>query len=115
MRRVTRAFEVHTIAYLQGFDHRNRWFGVGRSLLGLGGLLTLLFTPIQALIVPVGNTSGANCSGIRSASMLCVGTPGDALEVRRWVMIAILVVVVIGYRPRWSALPHLWVTQHHVA
>lgn len=107
---VLTAIQTRVMTYLDEFDHRNRWFGVGRSFLALGNLITLLFTPMQALIVPVGSSSGAVCTNIRVVSLLCVGNPAAGLEWRRWAMIVILLVVASGYRPRFTALPHVWVT-----
>jgi antimicrobial peptide system SdpB family protein len=101
--------EMRVMAHLRGFDHRNRWFGTGRTILAIGNLITLVFTPIQALIVPIGDSSGAVCTNIRAASLLCVGDPHAAVDARRWVMIVILIIVASGYRPRWTALPHAWV------
>lgn len=103
------AVEHRVTSSIAGFDHRNRWFGVGRSVLALGNLVTLLFTPITALIVPIGSSHGAVCTNIRAVSVLCIGDPAAGVELRRWVMIGILLVVASGYRPRLTALPHVWV------
>lgn len=94
---------------LGSFDHRGRWFGIGRSLIALSTLSTLVFTPMRALVVPVGGLSGPNCTSIRRVSLLCVGDPASGLEVRRYVMIVVLLLVVIGLFPRWTAIPHAYV------
>ncbi|NEA42015.1 sporulation-delaying protein SdpB family protein [Streptomyces sp. SID11385] len=92
------------------FDLRNRWFGVGRTVLASAQLSVLLFTPLKALLVPVlGMGHYPRCDGVRAASAVCVGGGSVGDEVRRWVMVAILLLVVSGYRPRWTALPHAWV------
>lgn len=110
MKGALQVIELRVTSYLAGFDHRNRWFGVGRTVLALGNLVTLLFTPMRALIVPIGSSSGAVCTNIRAASLLCIGNPASGLEIRRWVMIAVLLLVASGFRPRFTALPHVWVT-----
>jgi antimicrobial peptide system SdpB family protein len=102
-------FEDRVMDFVIGFDHRNRWFGIGRSLIAVSGLTVLLFTPIAALTVPVGASPGTMCDGIRAASVLCVGDPSQFIEARRWVMIILLCVVASGYRPRFTAVLQLWV------
>lgn len=104
-RRRTRAA---TLSYISGFDHRTRWFAAGRTILGLGPLLTLLATPMAAFVVPVGTESGVRCGGVRSASVLCLGPDEIGLEPRRWLLIAIYAAVVAGVLPRLVGPLHLW-------
>lgn len=92
------------------WDHRSRGYAVGRSLLGLGSLITVLLTPIDALLVPDGTSRGAACDGLRSITVLCLGHPslGPQMEVRRWVLIAVFALVVAGLLPRWTGPLHCW-------
>lgn len=94
--------------HIAHFDHRRRWFGVGRAVLALGPLTALIFTPILALVVPVGAANTAQCDGIRAVSILCLGGPENSLEIKRWVLIAVFASVVSGVAPRWTAVPHVW-------
>jgi antimicrobial peptide system SdpB family protein len=101
---------AHVAGRTARFDLRTRWFGTGRTVLAAAQLSVLLFTPLKALLVPVlGMGHYPRCDGVRAASAVCLG--GDAVgdEARRWLMAAILLLVASGYRPRWTALPHLWV------
>lgn len=95
--------------YLASFDHRNRWFGMGRSLIALGPLTMLLTTPMRYFVVPVGPSPGTRCDADRGASILCLGNPDRHLELKRWVMVAILLSVVVGILPRVTAVLHWWV------
>lgn len=80
-------------------------------MLALAQLTILLFTPIEALLVPVLHRPDAPyCDGFNAMSMLCVGQGLGGVAVWRWVMIAVLIVVLVGIFPRWTALPHFWVS-----
>lgn len=91
------------------FDHRNRWFAIGRSTLALATLSEVLFTPLAALFHPVGGVGGPRCF-LGYASLYCMPLFGIGVAGRTLLLGAILVLVVIGYRPRLLALPHLWAT-----
>jgi antimicrobial peptide system SdpB family protein len=85
-------------------------FGAGRSLIALASLLTLLCTNSSALFFPmsVGPASG-RCTGAGKLLLFCLGGGYDYLEVKRWSAIAVLIVVVSGWRPRTTCLPHAYV------
>ncbi|MFD7335730.1 sporulation-delaying protein SdpB family protein [Streptomyces violascens] len=90
-------------------DLRSRWFGVGRTVIALAQLSVLLLTPVKALLVPVvAMGEYPRCDSVRGASALCLGGDALGMEPRRWLLIAILVAVASGYRPRWTAIPHAW-------
>ncbi|MGW5250221.1 sporulation-delaying protein SdpB family protein [Streptomyces sp. NPDC004129] len=94
---------------LSAFDFRSRWFGVGRSLICFAELTVVLITSPKALLTPVLTISdGARCGGVRAASAYCLvgGTPHA--EYARWILVAVLLVAAVGYRPRWTAIPQLW-------
>ena len=101
-------YTVRLAGHIADFDHRRRWFGVGRSVLALGPLTALIFTPILALVVPVGAANTAQCDGVRAVSILCLGGPENSLEIKRWVLIGVFASVVSGVAPRWTAVPHVW-------
>ncbi|MGW7548029.1 sporulation-delaying protein SdpB family protein [Streptomyces sp. NPDC054770] len=93
------------------FDPRSVWFGWGRTVIALAHVLTLALTPPAYLMPPVIDQGAPpQCGGVRAVSAYCLG--GDAIgqEWRRWVMVALLLLVASGYRPRWTVLPHAWVT-----
>ncbi|MBT0568537.1 sporulation-delaying protein SdpB family protein [Williamsia sp. CHRR-6] len=91
------------------FDPRTRWFGVSRSLIAIAQAVTLLLTPARYLIVPLDGapTAEPKCSGPAALSAYCLGG-NDHSQVRQWIIVAILLVVAGGYRPRWTALPHAY-------
>lgn len=85
-------------------------YGVGRTLLALGSLGTVLFSSTTSLFTPAqGLPAAPYCTGIVRATIYCLSPSGN-LELARWVSVGILVVVIAGWRPRWTALPHWWVT-----
>jgi len=94
---------------LSAFDFRSRWFGVGRSLICFAELTVVLITPSKALLTPVLTISnGARCGGVRAASAYCLVGGTSHAEYARWILVAVLLVAAVGYRPRWTAIPQLW-------
>lgn len=90
----------------------NPWtnvYGVGRSLLGLGTLLTLVFTLPEVLFTPALDIERVPvCLGLgERLSLFCLleGEPPLA----RWLAIAIMLLVVSGWRPRVTGVLHWWV------
>lgn len=82
--------------------------GAARTLLALGTLLTLAVNSSATLFIPVGNgQSTPVCRGIARHDLFCVADPHT--EIARWGAAAILLVVLTGWRPRWTALPHAYV------
>lgn len=74
--------------------------GLGRSLIAAAHLSILLFTSDDDLF-PL----GAECGGIRAVSPWCLDP-----AVARYGTITVLVLVISGYRPRWTCVPHWYVT-----
>lgn len=90
------------------FEFRTRLFAAGHALIAIALLSELLFAPLAALFHPVGATTGPRCEAIRAISIFCISGPDNHLEFKRIVIVAILVVAAIGYRPRYCAAPYLW-------
>ncbi|MEU8204048.1 sporulation-delaying protein SdpB family protein [Streptosporangium sp. NPDC049046] len=85
-------------------------YGLARTLMALGTLGTLLFSHSTSLFRPAqGMPDFPNCSGIAQVSVFCV-VPSDQLEIARFLSVSLLLLVVIGWRPRFTALGHWWVT-----
>jgi len=83
-------------------------YGLARSLLALATLGTLTFSTSTVLFHPVqGLPPSPYCSHLACLSLFCV-TKGK-LDAARWIAIAILAIVVSGWRPRWTAIPHWWI------
>jgi antimicrobial peptide system SdpB family protein len=86
-------------------------YGTARSAVALGTLVTLLLHDSQDLFRPFGTSIADQASRdfFVRWSIFLVG--GDArLELARWLCIGALILVVIGWRPRWTALPHWWIS-----
>jgi antimicrobial peptide system SdpB family protein len=93
------------------FDPRSPWFGWGRSVIALAHALTLALTPPAYLMPPVIDQGRPpQCGGVRAVSAYCLGGDSVGQEWRRWLMVAVLLLVASGYRPRWTVVPHAWIT-----
>lgn len=85
-------------------------YGVGRTLLALGTLGTLLFTHTSSLFRPTTQSAEyIHCGGLADATLYCL-LPLDHLEWGRMISIAVLIVTASGWRPRLTAIPQWWVT-----
>lgn len=86
-----------------------RALGVARSLLAVGSLITVGLTDHGILFGPAaGLPPGPRCEGAFGFTIFCV--PGLPVGVLRLLAAAILVVVASGWRPRWTCLPHWYVS-----
>jgi antimicrobial peptide system SdpB family protein len=98
-------------SFIHDISKENPWtnvYGVARSVLGLGTLLTLLFNDTGILFRPMAGVDDCpTCKGMAIYSIFCLF---DNLEVARWVCIAILGVVISGFMPRITSIFHAWVT-----
>jgi len=94
------------------FEPRGRPLAAARSLLALASGCLLALSPDRALFPrTAGVTDGPVCAGIGQVSMWCLAeSSGVDLLVCRVVALAVLAVVALGYRPRWTCVPHWYVT-----
>ncbi|MET8760877.1 sporulation-delaying protein SdpB family protein [Lentzea sp. NPDC004782] len=92
-------------------DPRGRALAVGRSLIAAGGLVVLLFSPDTALFDDlVWPPDGMRCSGVRAAALWCLaGSSDHGLLLSRVISIAVLLLVLSGFSPRWTCIPHWYV------
>jgi antimicrobial peptide system SdpB family protein len=85
-------------------------YGVARSLLALATAGTLAFSAAGSLFRPAaGLPLAPYCNGPGRISLFCL-VPHDQLWLGRWLAVAILLVVASGWRPRYTALFHWWVS-----
>ncbi len=94
------------------FDPRTRAYAAGRSLLALATMSVLLWSPDHVLFTGTASHGyGPRCDGFGQAGMWCLtdGVP-HGTSIARWVAVTVLAVVASGYRPRWTCLPHWYVT-----
>jgi antimicrobial peptide system SdpB family protein len=83
--------------------------GVARSLIALSTTLTLLLNAVPNLFRPGSGIPGVPVIvGFGKYSLFALLAPH--LELARWIAIALLIPVLIGWRPRFTGLIHWWVT-----
>ncbi|WP_089255181.1 sporulation-delaying protein SdpB family protein [Asanoa hainanensis] len=83
--------------------------GLARTVLAAGTLLTLLATDQRVLLSPLADgTVPPVCTGAARAGLWCL-VPDDQRWLAVFVSVAVLVVVIAGWRPRFTGLPHWWV------
>ncbi|MCK8100133.1 hypothetical protein MTN95_12215 [Bacillus sp. 2CMS4F] len=98
---------------ITGWDKKNPWtnvYGLARSIIALSSLLTLLVNHPSLIMKPAsGINSYPACK--MNLSLFCLGENNYMmLNLFRWVCIAILVLVVIGWRPRITGILHWYVS-----
>lgn len=94
----------------------NPWtnvYGIARSLIALASALTLATNDASALFMQAsGMPSAPRCDDLAGAGLYCMS---PSLDVLRWISIAVLLVAASGWRPRWTAIPHWYVTWSYFA
>ncbi|RKT54653.1 HTTM domain-containing protein [Saccharothrix australiensis] len=91
------------------FEPRGAGLSVGRALLAAAQLAVLVFNQDADLFVATReHPTGVDCGGVRAAALPCA--TADAPLVGRIAAVAVLLVVASGYRPRWTCVPHWYVT-----
>jgi antimicrobial peptide system SdpB family protein len=84
-------------------------YGLARTLLALGTAVTLAFTHTSYLFEPAaGIPSAPLCDSAARIGVFCLVAPAR-LELVRWLLVAALLVVASGWRPRFTALVHWWI------
>lgn len=94
---------------LSNFNPWTNAYGFCRSLIGFSTLVTLLFNDISIFIRPVsGLEKYPFCTN--NFSLFCL-VPNDYLyfNLLKWMCILILFLVVIGWRPRFTGIPHYYI------
>lgn len=97
---------------LQAVDPRGIGLATGRSLLAFAELTAVAFTPDRSLFVfAEGHPAATRCTGVPALSLWCtVGEGSYGHVTARLVTVVILVAVTIGYRPRWTCVPHWYIS-----
>lgn len=93
------------------FEPRGLSLSTGRALMALAQLAVLIFSADTDLfLVAAEPPDGVRCAGITTTSLWCVTQQfGHGLLISRVVAIAVLLVVLSGYRPRYTCVPHWFV------
>lgn len=85
-------------------------YGLARSLLAFGLLVTLVLHTPDALFRPVTAVASSGPGSWFAQWSLFELLSGPQLEWARWIAIGILLVTISGWRPRVTGLLHWWVT-----
>lgn len=98
----------------RAFSVRAPWgtaYGLARSVIACGTLLTLIVNPAAYLFRPLAGVSDSvGCSGAAvHLSLFCLASPSH-LDAMRYVAILILAVVASGWRPRYTGALHWWIS-----
>jgi antimicrobial peptide system SdpB family protein len=80
-------------------------YGLARSILALGTLLTLLANDTSILFKSA-TIDSSHCDALE-ISLYCLA---GNIELGRWISVALLIPVVIGWRPMFTGVFHWWVT-----
>jgi len=90
-------------------------YGVARSVLALATLLTLLADSSEQLFQPllVADPGILDRSAVERASLFFLAH--NHLTAAKVLAVVVLLLVIIGWRPRLTALPHWWVTYSFAA
>ena len=84
--------------------------GTARSFFALSSLITLLFNSTTDLFRPAsGITDYPICVGWGEYSIFCLFSSVVGLEMLRWLCIAILLLVISGVYPRFTAPLQFWI------
>jgi len=85
-------------------------YGVGRTLIALATLGVVLANDPRRLFLDHGAAGSArSCSGVATLSLFC-HTPAQAMPWARLLAVVILLAAASGWRPRWTCIPHWWIS-----
>ncbi|GHJ47183.1 hypothetical protein Cs7R123_45250 [Catellatospora sp. TT07R-123] len=89
--------------------------GLGRTVLALGTLGTLLATSPEVLMSPLSTgVVPPTCLGLTQAGVWCL-VPAWHGEAARWLSVVVLLVTAAGWRPRITGLAHWYVSWSLIA
>ncbi len=101
--------ELRVRSALERYEPWTNVYGFARSMLALATAGTLAFNPASILFRPgAGTAMPPFCDHVRGMGAFCLAT--DHLDVSRWLCVAALLIVASGWRPRFTALFHWWIT-----
>jgi len=90
-------------------------YGLARSLLALATLLTLVSDSSERLFHPLTVDDPGIFDRSASAGTSLFFLAGDHLGVAKLLAIVVLLLVISGWRPRLTALPHWWISYSFAA
>jgi antimicrobial peptide system SdpB family protein len=89
-------------------------YGLARTVLSFGTLLTLVLNDAKTLFAPMGSTLKATVP-VPTYIFNFFFVFGTKMELARWIAVAVLLVVASGWRPRFTGLLHWWITSSFAA
>nr|WP_255360889.1 sporulation-delaying protein SdpB family protein [Kutzneria sp. 744] len=109
MRDILQALSRLTVRW----DSRDGWLTAGRCMVAVATLSEVVFTSDSGLfgsVVPA-DVNGLRCDAIRSISLWCVSAASThGILLARLASIGVLLLVISGYRPRWTCIPHWYIS-----
>lgn len=105
-------FESQLSNWLKNKSPWTNVYGLSRTLLALSTLLTLVFNDAKVLFIPTSDNEGfPTCEGLGNISLYCL-VPDEYLYLNlvRVLSILLLIVVVSGWRPRFTGIIHWYVS-----
>ena len=85
-------------------------YGLARTVLATGTALTLAVNPVDVLFARSdAGLSICQATWVFSLSVFC-WFPATSLELARWIVVVLLVVVASGWMPRFTGLLHWWLS-----
>lgn len=93
------------------FEAQTRSFAIGRSIIALAQLTLLVFTPPSQYFQPIlGEPDSPQCGGVLAATAYCIADKTLGLWLGHVLCGLVVVAVISGVYPRWTAWLHVWVT-----
>lgn len=97
-------------AYISSVNPWTNVYGLARSIIALSSLLTLLFNDASILFKPTAISDNYPVC-ISNISLFCLGINDYfILDILRYICIVVLFLVVIGWRPRVTAIFHWYIS-----
>lgn len=94
-------------------EYWTNFLGLGRGLLAIGTLLTLLLNSNNTLFYTGINNEITHLCEISNISIFCLLS--DNLDLAKIISISILIIVILGIYPRFTCIPHWWITHSFVS
>lgn len=112
MRRIE-ALNQFALQLVAGYNWTNV-YGIARSLLAIGTLITLLFTDIHVLLQPV-NIPNEVPKFLNFPKISLFYLLDFNFQLAKWIAVSILLIVASGWRPRITGILHWWVSYSFIA
>lgn len=108
MKKIVQKLNSKSLYIYNNFNPYTNVLGVARSFLGLGLLILFLFNSMDNVFL---KSSGNNKIYKNAPLSIFSYLPENYLyfEIVRWIFIIILILIIIGWRPKLLAIPHTYI------